>query len=147
VAVYIPIWCEPWLIWKEYKLHLWNPLATTSWNHLQYWFLASYSGGKCCTALILYGHSFKSLLPSELRILTPQCAHPSSRKMFWGSFRFDCQYHDQICLLLKHNILIFSFCQALNLLFEIFPILWIVILRGTVDAGFFVQNFWWLWCC
>ena len=36
---------------------------------------------------------------------------------------------------LKHNAVIFSLCSAINLLFEIFPLIYIVLWYFAVDVG------------
>jgi hypothetical protein len=42
---------------------------------------------------------------------------------------------------LLEQVFVFYFCPALNLLFENF--LYVVLLHGTVDTGYFLQNFQW----
>jgi hypothetical protein len=77
------------------------------------------------------------LFPYELRIRTPPSEQPTSTKISWGLFPFDCQHHP-IYLQLKYHISIFYFCLPLNLSFMTSPLFCVIILlHGIVDAKYF----------
>jgi hypothetical protein len=52
-----------------------------------------------------------------------------------------------ISLLLTHYIFVLSFCVAIHVIQNFSTFLYIVHLHNTVDAGYFLQNFWWHLFC
>jgi hypothetical protein len=79
------------------------------------WLLPSQSGRKIsCSAVTVYDHSFKSLLPHELKLLHSTLNSQQAQKVLHTFVHVSICFH-QISLHIKHGIFMFSFCPALKM--------------------------------
>jgi len=78
---------------------------TPVWIKKSIWYqlLASWSRrNTCCTALMLYGHSFKAVFCLvSWGFGTPLSKEPTTGKIFCGLFPLKCQYH-QLSVCIQH---------------------------------------------
>ena len=94
-----------------------NILATHSWNHLQYWFLLSWSWGQSsCTAQTLYGCSCQSFVVASAEVSGTPFWRPNRHKDFLV-VAFNWHQHHPIFLQL-----LFFLVQCSSCPYKIFPL-------------------------